>query len=518
MTAATTDATDKTGATGATVETDFGKLLGTEADGVRRFLGIPYAQPPLGEHRFRPPAPPTPWSGARDATRFGGSAPQPGLMLAALPGMDVGPQDEDCLFLNVYAPVAARPGDRKPVLVWIHGGGFVIGSGSQGIYDGGGLVRRGDVVVVTINYRLGVLGFLDLGEQGDLATANAGILDQVAALRWVQRHIATFGGDPDNVTIFGESAGGMSVGTLLGCPAARGLFHKAIAQSGACHAVHADREASSAVTAAVLSTLGLASPNVRQLREVPVEKLLAAQQQVSMQMLTTGGKHLLPFQPIVDGDTLPRHPIDAVRAGSAAGVPLLIGTNRDEWNLFGFLDPELRQLDADRIAARVQRRLPHADGAQLVAGYRASRPEADWSALWFAIETDRVFRIPAIRLAEAQAPHAPAVHAYWFTWPSPGFGGRLGACHAIDVPFVFGGLHLAGADQFVGTGPAADRLAGQTMDAWLAFARSGAPGHPGLPDWPGYAPPRRATLELGPTCQLHEDPQSQDRQLWPHLL
>ena len=501
-----------------TIETGLGKLAGREADGVRSFKGIPFAKPPLGEARFRPPATPEPWPGERDATQFGGSAPQSAMMLAALPGMDVGPQSEDCLYLNVYAPAGARAGDRKPVLFWIHGGGFVIGSGSQMVYDGSALVRRGDVVVVTINYRLGVLGFLDLGEQGEVATANAGILDQIAALHWVQQHIAAFGGDPDNVTIFGESAGGMSVGTLLGSPAARGLFHKAVAQSGACHAVHADRESSSAVTAAVLSTLGLTTPNVRQLREVPVEKLLAAQQQVSMQMLAMGGKHLLPFQPIVDGDTIPRHPLDAVRDGSAAGVPLLIGTTRDEWNLFGFMDPELRQLDDAKIAARIQQRLPHADGARIAAGYRASRPDADWSAIWLAIETDRVFRIPAIRLAEAQAPHAPAVHAYWFTWKSPGFGGLLGSCHAIEIAFVFGALHLPGGEQFVGTGPAADQLAGRTMDAWLSFARTGAPGHAELPAWPSYAPPARATLELGPTCQLHEDPLSPERQLWDDLL
>ncbi len=501
-----------------TVETGLGKLAGNETEGVRSFKGIPYAQPPLGELRFRPPAPPQPWPGERDATRFGASAPQSGLMLAALPGMDVGPQSEDCLYLNVYAPAGARPGDRKPVLVWIHGGGFVIGSGSQQVYDGSGLARRGDVVVVTINYRLGVLGFLDLGEPGDVAVDNAGILDQIAALRWVQEHITAFGGDPDNVTIFGESAGGMSVGTLLGCPAARGLFHKAIAQSGACHAVHANRESSSAVTAAVLSALGLSTPNVRALREIPVDKLLAAQQQVSMQMLTMGGTHLLPFQPVVDGDTLPRHPLDAIRAGNAAGVPLLIGTNRDEWNLFGFMDPELRQLDAEKIAERVQRRLPHADGAKLVAGYRASRSEADWSAIWLAIETDRVFRIPAIRLAEAQGAHAPAVHAYWFTWASPGFGGLLGSCHAIEIAFVFGGLHLPGADQFVGTGPDAEALCRRTMDAWLSFARTGDPGHEDLPDWPAYDSSRRATLELGPTCRLHEDLLSEERQLWDDLL
>jgi para-nitrobenzyl esterase len=501
----------------AKVETTLGTVVGVEADGVRAFRGIPFAKPPVGALRFAAPVPAAPWAGARDASGFGGSAPQPPLLLAALPGMDVGPQSEDCLYLNVYAPAGARPGDRKPVLVWIHGGGFVIGSGSQPVYDGAPLVRRGDVVVVTINYRLGVLGFLELGERAGDATANAGILDQVAALRWVRDNVEAFGGDPGNVTIFGESAGGMSVGTLMGLPAARGLFQKAIPQSGAAHNVH-DRESSAAVTAALLATLGVAGPDVRALRQLPVEKLMEAQQQVSLQTMAAGGRHLLPLQPVVDGDTLPRHPFDAVRDGNAAGVPLLVGTTRDEWKLFGFMDPEVRQLDAGKIAARLQQRLPHADGRKLVDGYRASRPDADWTSLWLAIETDRVFRMPAIRLAEAQAEHAPSVHAYCFTWESPGFGGLLGACHAIDLPFVFGVLDLPGGEQFVGKGPEADRLAGHTMDAWLAFARSGAPGHPGLPDWPAYDVARRATLELGRECRLHDDPQAAERALWDGVL
>jgi para-nitrobenzyl esterase len=502
----------------ARVETVLGKLAGVEQEGVRIFRGIPFATPPVGELRFRAPQPALPWPGERDATQFGGSAPQPPLLMAALPGMDVGAQSEDCLYLNVYAPAGARAGDRKPVLVWIHGGGFVIGSGSQAVYDGAPLVRRGDVVLVTINYRLGVLGFLDLGFQGEAATPNAGILDQIAALRWVRANIEAFGGDPQNVTIFGESAGGMSVGTLLGCPAARGLFQRAIAQSGACQGVHGDRESSSAVTAAVLATVGLATPNVRQLREVPVEKLMAAQQQVSFQMLAMGGRHLLPFQPVVDGDTLLRHPIDEVRDGNAAGVSLMIGTTRDEWKLFGFMDPELRQLDAEKIAARIQRRLPHADGQRIVAGYRATRPEADWPSLWLALETDRVFRIPAVRLADAQAPHAPGVYAYWFTWESPGFGGLLGACHAIELPFVFGALALQGTEQFVGSGPVVRQLADRTMDAWLAFARTGCPAHAGLPGWPAYDASRRATLELGSACRLHDDPLGAERRLWDGVL
>jgi para-nitrobenzyl esterase len=503
----------------ARVETGLGRLEGIEGEGVRAFRGIPFARPPVGALRFRPPEPPEPWTGVRDATRFGGSAPQPPLMLAALPGMDVGAQSEDCLYLNVYAPADARPGDRKPVLVWIHGGGFVIGSGSQSIYDGSALVRRGDVVVVSINYRLGALGFLDLGEQEQEHVAeNAGLLDQIAALEWVRDHVAAFGGDPGNVTIFGESAGGMSVGTLLGCPAARGLFQRAIPQSGACQSIHHDRESSAAVTAAVLSVLGMPTPHVAQLRAIPAEKLLAAQQQVTFQMMATGGSHLLPFQPVVDGRVLPRHPIDAVRDGLARGVPLLVGTTCEEWRLFGFMDTEVRQLDADKLARRLQQRLPHADGRRLVDLYRRNRPEADWATVSFALETDRVFRIPAIRLAEAQAPHASDTFMYLYGWRAPGFGGLLGACHAVELPFVFGALDMPGAEVFAGAGPEPRRLADRTMDAWLAFARAGAPGHAGLPAWPRYETSRRATMELGRECRVQDDPAADERAAWEGLL
>lgn len=500
------------------VETGLGKLLGFESEGVRVFRGIPFAEPPVGEGRFRAPEPVKPWSGVRDATQFGAAAPQPKLALAALPGMDVGPQSEDCLYLNVYAPADAGPQARKPVMVWIHGGGFVIGSGAQSIYDARALARRGDVVVVTINYRLGALGWIDLGEQADLATENAGLLDQIAALRFVRDQIAAFGGDPANVTIFGESAGGMSVGTLMGCPAARGLFHKAIPQSGSCQAIHTDRDGSAAVTAAMLSTLGLAAPHVRQLRELAVEKILGAQQQVTLQLLMAGGRNLLPFQPVVDGRVLSRHPIDVVAAGGAQDVPLLVGTTLDEWKLFSFMDTELRQLDDDKMAMRLQQRLAHADGAKIVAGYRASRPQASGAALWVAMETDRMFRLPAIRLAEAQLAVGSAVYMYLFTWPSPAFGGVLGACHAIELPFVFDCLDLPGAANFVGAGPEARQLAGWTLDAWAAFAHRGDPSPAGIDGWPRYDATRRATMEIGARCGVLDDPAANERRLWDGVL
>lgn len=498
------------------VETGLGKLEGFERDGVRVFRGIPYAQPPVGELRFRAPEKAKPWAGVRDAKEYGGAAPQPPLMLQMLPGFDIGAQHEDCLYLNVYAPAGASATNRKPVMFWIHGGAFVIGAGSQSIYDGQKLARRGDVVVVTINYRLGVLGFFDLGG-ADGTTANAGLLDQVMALEWVRDHIEAFGGDPNDVTIFGESAGGMSVGTLLGCPAARGLFQKAIPQSGACQAIH-DRESALAITHGTLQQLGLAAPDVATLRALPVDKILLAQQMLSIQQMAGGGEQLLPYQPSIDGQVLARHPLDLVREGFARDVRVLAGTTRDEWKIFGVMDPEVRTLDEAKIAARLAVRLPNADVAKLVAGYRASRPEADWASIWLAIETDRIFRIPAIRTVEAQLAHQRDVFMYLFSWESPGFGGILGACHAIEIAFVFGCLDLPGGENFVGSGPAADRLADLTMDAWLAFAKSGDPAHDALGAWPRYDASRRATMEFGPQCALRDDPASAERALWDGVL
>jgi len=499
---------------GARVETTHGRLVGREEDGVLVFRGIPYATPPVGDARFRPAKPARPWPGERDAGEFGASAPQ-NPMLIPLPGMDVGRTDEDCLTLNVWTPGTAD--GRRPVMVWIHGGGFVLGSGSQPVYDGAALARRGDVVVVTINYRLGPLGFLFLDELvpelgGD--TANLGLRDQIAALRFVRENAAAFGGDPANVTIFGESAGGMSVATLLAMPEARGLFRRAIAQSGAGHNAHT-RETATATAEAYLAHLGVERGEAaRALRELPAAKLLDAQQQTVMKLGTK--LVLLPFQPVVDGRSLPARAVDAVRAGSAAGVSLLAGTTRDEWRLFSVLDPSLRELDAAGLSKRLaESRVP--DAQALIDIYRKSREgrlPVDPLSLLAAIETDRIFRLPAIRLAEAQGAHAGEVFLYRFDWESPSLGGMLGACHAVELPFVFGTYGKPGGDFFVGTGEPVAALSELASDAWLAFARSGRPGHPGLPDWPAYETARRATLVFGPTCRLEEDPEGDERRAW----
>ncbi len=504
------------------VETSHGKLEGKAEDGVMAWKGIPYARAPRGTERFRPPQPVEPWSGVRDASAFAASAPQSQMMLP-LPGMDVGAQDEDCLFLNVWSPAA--DGERRPVLFWIHGGAFVIGSGSQPVYDGAALARRGDAVVVTINYRLGPLGFLflaDLCPELDGVTGNEGILDQIAALRFVRENAAAFGGDPENVTIFGESAGGMSVATLLGMPAAKGLFRRAIPQSGAAHNFHS-RETATKTAAAFLEKLGLERSQAARLLEIPAQKLMDAQQQILFQMASTPGG-LLPFQPVVDGDTLPQPPLEAVRDGAQAGTSLLVGTTKEEFRLFGMMDPEVRGgLAPEALVPKLATRIPGADVEALVAIYREAREArgepSDPVALYQAIETDRIFRIPALRLAEAQAQHTAETFLYRFDHASPAFGGLLGACHAIELPFVFGTHHASGADLFVGAGPEVDRLAEQTMDAWLAFARTGDPCHDALPEpWPAWDTARRACCLLDDPTRVALDPDAPERHAWEGVL
>jgi para-nitrobenzyl esterase len=488
------------------VETPNGKLAGSEEEGVRAFRGVPFARPPVGALRFAAPEPAEPWTGVREAIAFGASSHQTAMLLP-LPGMDVGAQAEDCLFANVWTPEGAS---GLPVMVWIHGGGFVIGSGSQQIYDGAALARRGEVVVVSINYRLGSFGFLHLtdlcpGMEG--LADNVGMRDQVAGLEWVRDHIEAFGGDPGNVTIFGESAGGMSVGTLLGMPSARGLFHKAIPQSGACHNFHT-REAASKVAETFLEALGISPAEAAtRLRDVPAKKLVEAQGATQLGLSTTLG--LLPFQPVICEDSLPAPALGVVRAGAHAGMPILIGSTRDEWKLFSMMDPTVVTLDEAGMLAKLGEALPEIGAREVMEVYGGGgRGLAD---VFFAAQTDRVFRIPAIRLAEAQQPHAP-VYMYRVDWESPVLGGMLGACHAIELPFVFGTHAKPGADQFIGSGPEVDALAETMMDAWAAFARTGDPG------WQPFDPDTRATMLFGRECGVAKDPAREERLAWEGLL
>jgi para-nitrobenzyl esterase len=503
---------------GTVVETTLGRLEGTQHDGVERFAGIPFAAAPLGELRFMPAQAHQGWTGVRDAAAFGAVAMQTAGTLESLAGGGTPDWSEDCLFLNVWTP--ACDGAARPVMVWIHGGGFSTGAGSIPWYDGQRLASKGDVVVVTINYRLGALGWLHLDhlDASLSGSGNAGLTDQIAALSWVRDNIAAFGGDPGNVTIFGESAGGMSVGTLMGTPAAQGLFHKAIAQSGAAHNVSTP-ELALEVTERMLDGVGAA--DLAALRAVDAARFLEVQSEVAGVVAlerarrTDGSAGLgLPFVPVHDGVVLPRPPLDQIRDGMSASVPLLAGTTAEEWKLFGLM---LRDVEDE---ATILKRLGRVveDPAAVAAAYRQAGDDPSHDDVWTAIMTDRIFRIPCIRLLEAQAVHQPAnTFGYLFEWRSTAFEGRLGSCHALEIPFVFDNLDKPGVAFFTGD-DAPQTLSDAMSAAWLAFARAASPAHEGIPAWPAYDASTRATMHFGTTAHLEHDPGAQQRAAWDGAL
>jgi len=496
-------------------DTAEGRLRGALEDGLAVFRGIPYARPPLGPLRFAAPRPPEPWSGVRDALAFSPTAPQRPGVLSRMLGFSA-ESSEDCLSLNVWTPAADA--GRRPVLVWVHGGSFTGGSGSMPLYDGAGLAARGDVVVVTINYRLGALGFITLPGDAPGAT-NRGLLDQLAALGWVRRNAGAFGGDPEQVTVFGESAGAMSLGVLLGVPAARGLFRGAILQSGGA-SNFLQRDEADRVSRSFFAALGAPDPVRGTLEALPVERLLEAQDHCAAEMWQR--ERRMAFQPVVDGALLPRPPLEAVAAGDAANVRLLAGTNLDEQGLWAPTDPKLAELDEAGLLRRLRRVLPgraddgreHAE--RVVALYRDAREgraSVDPRDLWLAIETDRTFRAPVTQLAAAQARHQPDTWVYLFTWKSPALDGALGACHALEIPLVFGTADRGALRTFVGAGPEMERLSETMQDAWLAFARGDEPGD----GWPRYEASRRATQLLGAECGVAEAPYERERRFWDWL-
>lgn len=498
-----------------------GRLRGVWRDGLWSFSGIPYGCAPVGALRWRPPLEAERWDEVRDASTFGPIAPQsasvPGVTSPADPGASE-PHSEDCLSLNVWTPELpasprVEPGAGRPVMVFIHGGGFTSGSGSVFLYRGGDLVRNGDAVVVTINYRLGALGFLghrDLADPDGLV-GNWGMQDQLAALRWVRENIAAFGGDPGTVTIFGESAGGFSVATLLGMPAAAGLFRRAIVQSGGAH-VHTLEEAERSAER-LAAALGIASCTRESLERVPAAELVAATEELGRRR-PDPGMIPLPFLPVVDGVLLPDHPLAAVANGAAAGIDLLIGTNRDEVTLFGLGNPALLALDEDgmtRLVANAAPDMPRAEVIDLYRSARQSRAEStEPTAIWVAFGTDVVFRWPSLQLAAAHAARGSRAFVYLFDWECPAFGGILGSCHALELPFVFGAVHVPEVQVFSGGGPAVETLSAQMQRAWLAFAAAGDPGHDAIGAWAGWDPAERATMIFGAQTRLESAPRNEE--------
>ncbi|RKR73445.1 carboxylesterase/lipase family protein [Frondihabitans australicus] len=490
------------------VETSSGSVKGVARDaGVTAFLGVPYAAPPVGTLRFEPPAPPAPWSDVRDCTEHGATAPQPageGEVAELLPNR-ISPGD-DHLLVNVWTPDVDG---SAPVMVFVHGGSFVTGSGSVPLYDGGSFARDG-VVLVTINYRLGAEGFLWTGT----GTPNLGLLDQVAALEWVRDEIAAFGGDPVRVTVFGESAGAMSVGALMAMPRAAGLFSRAILESGA--GVSAIAPASAQRVAGRLASILGVDATLEGFRTVPPAALVAASSQLAAEVARRPtrkygrdvGRNLMIFEPVVDGDVLPGLPEDVIAAGASRDVSLMVGTNADEARLFFVPTGADRRLSG--LAGRLFAWTFGARGPGVVRRYARNRPGVAPGLVAAAILTDGYYRVPALRLALAHG----LAHVYEFAWQAPAYDGRLGACHALELPFVFDTLAEPGAAELVGD-DAPQELATAVHDAWVAFATTGDPG------WPRYTASERASRRFaGPgdgaagADGVTVDDRADERRLW----
>jgi para-nitrobenzyl esterase len=491
--------------------TTFGRVRGVDVGGIKTFKGIPYGASTAGASRFRPPANPAAWTGVRDALTYGPSAPQRepgaartdsalGVAAAGLP-----PEGEDCLVLNVWTP-AVGGSRQRPVLVWCHGGGFATGSGSSPVTDGTNLARRGDVVVVSINHRLNVLGFTHLAQLGGdefAQSGDAGMLDVVHALTWVRANIAEFGGDPGNVTVFGQSGGGRKVATLLAMPSAKGLFHRAIIESGATIEL-VEPEQAARVARELLQELKLAPAQWRELQTLPLATLMSAYfatvRRMNVDQMTMG------FSPTVDGTAVAQHPFHPRAAAVSADVPLIIGATRTE--LTSSADAAAFTLDDLSLRARIGDLLGDS-ASRVIETYARANPGASPSDLYFLISSDERYGAPVMKIAERRAALGRGpVYLYYFRWETPLEDGRYRAPHTIEIPFVFHNLEASPWTRGVaGAAP----LAEQVSDAWLAFARSGDPNTRGLPRWPAFDAERRATMVFDATSAVMNDPLREQR-------
>lgn len=487
------------------VETVYGKVRGKKEGNIYVWKGVPYAKPPIGNLRFQPPQEPVPWEGVRDASSFSPICPQPESSIMGFLGTEKEKMSENCLHLNIWSP--SPDNSRRPVLVWIHGGAFLYGSGSNSWYNGSSFASLGNVVVVTVNYRLGPFGFLYLGGIGgdDYAlSGNCGLLDQIQALKWIKENISSFGGDPDNVTIFGESAGAMSIGALLGMPDAKGLFQQAILQSGAAsHAI--PKEKADHIARKILASLNINETNLSSLIDLPASDLVKASLTVPMMSLS----------PVIDGISLPKSPLTAIGEGSAKDVAVLIGTNKDEYTLFTNFDPNWKNAD-DQAAAALFEKHFRPDWDIIANEYKLSKDlNVD---IFNHLMTMKLFVYPAVKLAENQTKQGGKVWVYRFDWESAAYGGALKSAHALEIPFVWNTLNAPQTKLFTGQAPNLEKMASIMHNTWIAFAKSGDPNNDLLPEWPEFNLSNYPTMILNEESTITNDPYRDDRIKWENIM
>jgi len=522
------------------VNTAYGRIRGMKSDGLATFKGIPYAGSVSGANRFKAAPPFQPWTGVREALELGAPSLQPGNQRRNEP-----PSDENCLFLNVWTPAA--DGRKRPVMFYSHGGGFVIGSGGTAYQDGGNLARTWDVVVVATNHRLGLMGFLYLGELGgeEYATSgNQGLLDICDGLKWVHENIGAFGGDPNNVMIFGESGGGAKTSCLYAMPSAEPFFNKASIESGPGIRMM-PRDAATETTIITLKQLGLEKGDWRKLLDIPAGKLLEVQVEMGKQpggpLTMSGGRKGIGgnarpggFGPVVDGTILPHHPFDPEAPVISKDKPLIVGSNRDETAFF-FMEShntDVFNMTNAGLEERLQKELGE-NASTVLSIYRKSRPGASAADLYIAITSARMIGLGAITIAERKyAQHAAPVYMYIFTHESdliiPGTQHKLGAAHALEIPYKFDNIRPAaqdaktssqqpGMNMMSDSSPDSEKAAHNMSEMWSTFARTGHPGAKGQPNWPAYNTEKRATMEIDAQCKVVDDPFGLERSLWEQL-